>query len=773
MNIIKGNPSPKAEEKNFYEISSMFEFGTSPFVKQPVEKYIWTLFKKDKTLGWKQVSNNIKYGEKVPYTFGEKVVGIPYKIEVHKEGKNLLNVTEKKLIADLIVTPKSFKEPVIGRVILLNRGNANINKAKFNESLSAEARTSNLFGKEITFYLWEEGASESEKYKKPKTARVDKNGIAKVQFSLMDYATQPTIIDFFSSSKSTKKFFVTAIYGMKEVTNRGAVEVSNEKSPSQQTSKPSEGTVTSLVRKSAEIIAEGLGNISDYFSEKAKTLASVNKTELEQRDNKGNCIPCQIGLTVQDLDKFMKATPHGSILNTAPFNTRIPAYISYLNQYMIEFEINKNCYRRANFLGQVAKETKFWSYKEDFVYNSSVLKSKFSSFKTEQGGRHADSWGYLKNKSEVTKEREIKIANWAYSRGSKAVDLGNKICPENDLTNPEQDGYKYRGRGLIQLTGRNNYTNFQSWFNDNRTKLKLPDVDFISNPDLVFEPQYIVLSAIYFWIKNGLNDIADAGVSKETVQKISDKINSGEKQVKKDMRYDYVRSAHSMLSEKAKDCPLKTNYKTPSGKWHDPVDNPQLCLYSQGGGSKKPWHGSFGPTIRDGVSVHTGMDLFAKPGTNVYACVKGQVVRSEINTSMFGEMIVIKVIDDKTIKARRKNPFTLKYAHKSEIESQNFDHDGTFYLVYAHLKERRVAIDDIVDAGKVIGLTGTSGNRGVPFSTKNPHLHFEIMNVERQAGLNNKCNPGVYLTYKDEDDLTATDIAQQEEARTTPKFWKQ
>lgn len=279
----------------------------------------------------------------------------------------------------------------------------------------------------------------------------------------------------------------------------------------------------------------------------------------------------------------MKATPHGSILNVAHYNTRIPSYISYLNQYMTEFEINKNCYRRANFLGQVAKETKFWSYKEDFVYKSSVLKSKFSNFRTAEGGRYADLWGYNKDKSEVTKEREIKIANWAYSRGNKAADLGNKICPENDVSNLEQDGYKYRGRGLIQLTGRNNYTNFQSWFNDNIAKLKLPAEDFISKPDLVFEPQYIVLSAIYFWTRNGLNDISDAGVTKETVQKISNKINSGEEQTKKDMRYDYVRSAHSMLSEKAKNCPFETNYKTPAGKWHNPVDNPQLCLYSQNG----------------------------------------------------------------------------------------------------------------------------------------------------------------------------------------------
>lgn len=127
-----------------------------------------------------------------------------------------------------------------------------------------------------------------------------------------------------------------------------------------------------------------------------RSPAVVKEQPVQTKDNKGKCIPCQIGLTVADLDKFMSDTPHGSIINIAPFNTRIPAYISYLNHYMTEFEINKNCYRRANFLGQVAKETKFWSYKEDFIYKSSVLKSKFSSFKSEKGRKYADSWGYDK-----------------------------------------------------------------------------------------------------------------------------------------------------------------------------------------------------------------------------------------------------------------------------------------------------------------------------------------------------------------------------------------
>lgn len=199
MKIIKGSLHPKAEEKTFYELSNLLtDFGGGIFTSMPEEKFVWTLYKSvDKK--WRKIEGNIKEGQKAPYTFGEKVVGIPYKIEVHSVKKHFLTQNiETKLAANLVVVPRTAKEPVIGRLISLNRESSNVNKAKFNESLSAEARTSNMFNKEITFYLWEEGTAEKDRYKNPKTASVDKNGIAKVKFNLSDYASQNTWMSFFT-----------------------------------------------------------------------------------------------------------------------------------------------------------------------------------------------------------------------------------------------------------------------------------------------------------------------------------------------------------------------------------------------------------------------------------------------------------------------------------------------------------------------------------------------------------------------------------------------
>lgn len=290
MKTIKGSTNPKAEEKTFYELSDfIYHFENPLFGKKENEKHIWTLYKQINNK-WKQVSGNIKYGEKVPYIFGEKVVGIPFKIEVHTESKNFLNKIEKKLTASLVVVTRTKHEPIIGRVILLNRDNADVNKATFNESLCAEARTSNLVGKEITFYLWEEGATEEKKYQKPKIAKVDKNGIAKIKFSLSEYATPQTWMNFFSrNDNTTKKFFVSASYLSKETTNKTPVTVteSQQQQPQQQAEKK-ENSV-GFVEKATNIIAEGIGKIGDYVEEKTRTATNVGGNTTKQT---GTCI-CQ------------------------------------------------------------------------------------------------------------------------------------------------------------------------------------------------------------------------------------------------------------------------------------------------------------------------------------------------------------------------------------------------------------------------------------------------------------------------------------------------
>lgn len=75
------------------------------------------------------------------------------------------------------------------------------------------------------------------------------------------------------------------------------------------------------------------------------------------------------------------------------------------------------------------------------------------------------------------------------------------------------DGVKYKGRGVIQITGRTNYTQLSKDFG----------VDFINQPDLLETPRYGVLSAGWFWDSRNLNYWAD----RDDIETITKRINGG------------------------------------------------------------------------------------------------------------------------------------------------------------------------------------------------------------------------------------------------------
>ena len=78
------------------------------------------------------------------------------------------------------------------------------------------------------------------------------------------------------------------------------------------------------------------------------------------------------------------------------------------------------------------------------------------------------------------------------------------------------EGWKFRGRGYIQLTGRANYTEFGKSIGE----------DVTANPQVVAE-KYALLSAAWFWSNNGLNKLADGGASDAVVTSITKRVNGG------------------------------------------------------------------------------------------------------------------------------------------------------------------------------------------------------------------------------------------------------
>ena len=94
----------------------------------------------------------------------------------------------------------------------------------------------------------------------------------------------------------------------------------------------------------------------------------------------------------------------------------------------------------------------------------------------------------------------------AYDTGPLAARLGN--TPEDD-----DDGRKYKGRGLIQITGHDNY----------RICGEALGLPLLNSPELLELPNYAAKSAAWFWESHGLNELADSG----DFQRITKRINGG------------------------------------------------------------------------------------------------------------------------------------------------------------------------------------------------------------------------------------------------------
>jgi predicted chitinase len=105
----------------------------------------------------------------------------------------------------------------------------------------------------------------------------------------------------------------------------------------------------------------------------------------------------------------------------------------------------------------------------------------------------------------------VAIANGAYG-GRK--DLGNGDQASGD-------GWTFRGRGLKQLKGRYNYTEFTKWHNKNQGEWPEDIRNFESDPDKLANIKYATRSAAFFWMQNNLASLADKGSEEKHVKSIT------------------------------------------------------------------------------------------------------------------------------------------------------------------------------------------------------------------------------------------------------------
>lgn len=169
-------------------------------------------------------------------------------------------------------------------------------------------------------------------------------------------------------------------------------------------------------------------------------------------------------------------------------------YALYLDFAMEQYEINTP-ERRARFLAQLRHESgNFNTIKENLNYSAQRLTRVFGKYFGPRSGR--DPYDYARQPE--------KIANVVYA---------------NRMGNGDEesgDGWKYRGRGLIQITGKNNYTAYSEY----------SGVDVVDDPDLLLQPEHAVGSRCWFWATNGLNALADQN-TEDAFIRITRRINGG------------------------------------------------------------------------------------------------------------------------------------------------------------------------------------------------------------------------------------------------------
>ena len=166
------------------------------------------------------------------------------------------------------------------------------------------------------------------------------------------------------------------------------------------------------------------------------------------------------------------------------FVATLPAFIKTCFKYNITSPL-----RMAHFFSQLSHESEnFKVLQENLKYSASGLLSVFGKY-------------FNSTTANQYRNQPQKIANRVYA---------NRLGNGNEASG---DGWKYRGRGYIQLTGKENYNLYKNY-----SKL-----DVVKNPDLLLDPNVALDCAGWYWNSRNLNPLAD----KDDVTSITKKINGG------------------------------------------------------------------------------------------------------------------------------------------------------------------------------------------------------------------------------------------------------
>ncbi|MHB1707698.1 MAG: glycoside hydrolase family 19 protein [Acidithiobacillus sp.] len=276
----------------------------------------------------------------------------------------------------------------------------------------------------------------------------------------------------------------------------------------------------------------------------------IRKTR-EEKAPRGTCgtfySPAQ-AITSSD-QSFLKAAYENAPTTTLTvFKTELD---NALKNSKLSTDINsKN--KLAHFLAQTGHETGGGkNFIEDLHYQTETAVAKFSYFRKNK--HEAYTYGKVtkqfidflnKNPKEAAKYGKTPIISYSEVHGANPEAIANRAYSNRDGNGDvaSGNGWRYRGRGMMQTTSKNNYRSASA----NVLTLFGEQVDFVNNPDLVAEPLYAMKTALIYWHVNHIGNTVDtivkrkadvSAVTRAVTKKINPPLDGFEKRLNRAKRF--------------------------------------------------------------------------------------------------------------------------------------------------------------------------------------------------------------------------------------------
>ena len=754
---IRGTTAPLIGQDAFYEVSSLYP-GT---VISDYNQVKWKVFRRANG-AWIELRGTLKTGRRVSFNFPQKWYGEQLLIEAY------LSNPEKKSPPGIVIRPVLGPKNIKTVEIRDANGNPISQTPKYGQAITARVTTENMLGDTLRLSLWERDTISSTGHDPSGNTKLW-NGTVNVTES-SGIATQRIMLSPAMMRQANESWFEGGEheYYMLVQADNTAPKYSPETTQVQNEIVLSSNPPLPRQRPQARVQPEqrpplqGQTNVNventlgtPEMPATGQTATTVQQNGVTQQDS--NCPRCKV-LTKEEL----------KLIFTNATDTTLDEVVVAFNEVCDKLSIN-TCQKKAHFFAQIREEsgTRLTPHEAESL-NYSARRLKDGDFvsgtgwvKNQAEGGHFASGVWKTGPFRYFKQNHAEALQYGRKDLDRYSDGGIQRADQEAIANrayanrngngdiASGDGWTYRGRGHIQLTGKDKYDLVNNRLSAKGISLTITATNVNNNDEGI-------KASMAYWDASGLNAKAEEGNEGSHVDAITEVINSATDSYALRRGHFNNTYRHFRVSECSKDVKTEDEPTAETGVWHNPVADPRRPKYNSLG-NIKPVSGAYGDVRNGYTKYHSGLDLFAVPGTEVYACLKGKVVDSSPGNTA-GQTIRIKIDNVKDLLAQQTAVnYSLEFSKGEEMGIDIKETDEVF-LIYMHLSRRDVEVDDIVNPGDPIGLSGVSGT--VANNIPSPHLHLEVATIMNAygTGKTRRTNPARFIT------LNSYDTADQDEA---------